>query len=273
MATWVVGDVQGCKKALKRLLKKVDFSWKNDRLWSAGDIVNRGPSCLKTLRYFYKHRDRITLVLGNHDLHLLAVAAGVRKLHRSDTLGPILEAEDAPILLNWLRQQPLMHREHGFTMVHAGIAPQWSLDEAASYAEEVQTALRGPSAIDFFKQMYGNEPARFDEQLRGQDRLRTITNYFTRMRYCTQSGVLDLQSKGPPDTPGGPAADNPDLQPWFAHENRKAAGKTILFGHWASLNGITHRQDAIALDTGCVWGNCMTAYCLETGELVHKSCE
>jgi bis(5'-nucleosyl)-tetraphosphatase (symmetrical) len=150
MSTWVVGDVQGCKKALKSLLKKIAFSWERDRLWSTGDLVNRGPSCLKTLRFFYKHREKIQIVLGNHDLHLLAVASGVKSMGRSDTLGPILEAPDCSEMLNWLRFQPLLHHEAGFTMVHAGIPPQWSVAEAALRAREVEAVLRSDRAGEFF---------------------------------------------------------------------------------------------------------------------------
>jgi bis(5'-nucleosyl)-tetraphosphatase (symmetrical) len=204
MATWVVGDVQGCKKPLKRLLKRLSFDWERDLLWSTGDIVNRGPKCLKTLRYFYKHRDRIRLVLGNHDLHLLALRAGVREMGSSDTLGEILAAPDRDLLLDWLQQQPLMYWEDGFTLVHAGIPPQWTLAEAAQYAREVETVLRGEDAGAFFAAMYGNEPSIWSDDLSGATRLRVITNYFTRMRYCYPDGRLDLVSKGPLSDPGGP---------------------------------------------------------------------
>ena len=272
MSTWVVGDVQGCKKPLKKLLKRVGFRWGKDRLWSTGDIVNRGPKCLATLRWFYKHRDDITLVLGNHDLHLLAVAAGARAANRNDTLHKILSAPDRQKLLSWLQQQPLMHREQGYTLVHAGIAPQWSVDEAAARAGEVEAVLRSNSADSFFRAMYGNEPAIWSDELTGLPRLRVITNYFTRMRYCRADGYLDLISKGPVDDPGGPAATDPGLRPWFAHEARPAAQERILFGHWASLRGITGEDNAIALDTGCVWGYSMTLYCLETGERVEYPC-
>ena len=273
MATWVVGDVQGCRKPLKRLLKRVGFSWDRDRLWCTGDIVNRGPKCLKTLRWFHKHRDNISLVLGNHDLHLLAVAAGARELNRGDTLQGILASPERDELLGWLQQQPLLHREAGFTLVHAGIPPQWSADEAAQRAREVEAVLRGPQAGAFFAAMYGNEPAGWSDGVQGMARLRLITNYFTRMRYCRADGELDLVSKGPPSAPGGPAADDPALKPWFEHRGHRAGGERILFGHWASLRGLTGTATAIALDTGCVWGNSMTLYCLETGERVEEPCQ
>ena len=272
MATWVVGDVQGCRKPLKKLLKRVDFDWDRDVLWSTGDIVNRGPKCLKTLRYFYKHRDRVQMVLGNHDLHLLAVAAGVRKMGRSDTLGEILAAEDRDTLLNWLRQQPLLHQEHGFTLVHAGIPPQWSIGETAQRAREVESVLRGPDPTGFFAAMYGNEPALWSDDLKGLERLRVITNYLTRMRYCYADGQLDLVSKGPLDAPGGPAAEDEALDAWFNHAHRKSADDRVIFGHWASLSGETSSANAIGLDTGCVWGRHLSLYCLETGERVAESC-
>ena len=272
MATWVVGDIQGCKKPLKQLLETVDFSWDRDVLWSTGDLVNRGPKCLQTLRFFYKHRQRIKMVLGNHDLHLLAIAAGVHKSGRSDTFDQILKAEDRDRLLNWLREQPLLYREHGFTLVHAGIPPQWSVTQAAARAREVETVLRGPNHVGFLAAMYGNEPDTWSDDLEGMERLRVITNYFTRMRYCYADGRLDLISKGPPGNPGGPAAKDDALDAWFNHPDRVAAYDRILFGHWASLQGETHNAHVIGLDTGCVWGNCMTLYCLETGERVSQDC-
>lgn len=272
MATWVVGDIQGCRKPLKRLLKRAGFDWKTDHLWCTGDLINRGPECLKTLRYFYRHRKRIQIVLGNHDLHLLAVAAGVRTQGRSDTLGAILEAPDSPQLLNWLRRQPLLYRDKGFTLVHAGIPPQWSVDEAELRAREVEKVLRSDRAHEFFLAMYGNEPSHWSDDLEGMERLRLITNYLTRMRYCYEDGGLDLISKGPLSNPGGPAARDEALDAWFNHEGRKAADDRIIFGHWASLQGKTSTPNAIGLDSGCVWGNSMTLYCLETGERIEESC-
>ena len=272
MATWVVGDVQGCRKPLKRVLRRCGFRWDRDYLWCTGDLVNRGPECLKTLRWFYRHRERIQIVLGNHDLHLMAVAAGARKLGRSDTLGSILEAPDSTTLLNWLRRQPLLFHDRGFTLVHAGIPPQWSVSEAAQRAREVEEVLQSDRACEFFAGMYGNEPHRWSDDLQGMDRLRLITNYLTRMRYCYADGGLDLVSKGPLSDPGGPAATDDALDAWFNHENRKAAHDKIIFGHWASLRGKTSTPNAIGLDSGCVWGNAMTVYCLETGERIEEPC-
>lgn len=273
MSTWVVGDVQGCKKPLKRLLKRVGFSWKRDQLWSTGDIVNRGPDCLKTLRFFYKHRDNIRMVLGNHDLHLMAIASGVRAPGKSDTFAEILAAPDRDALISWLHEQPLMRRERGHVLVHAGIPPQWSVAEATERAREVEEVLRNGDSQAFFRDMYGNEPDKWSAALTGTRRLRVITNYFTRMRYCYPDGRLDLVSKGPLSNPGGPAAGTPGLDAWFRHPRSvRSDDDVILFGHWASLQGQTDSEAVVALDTGCVWGNSMTLYCLETGERVQESC-
>ncbi|MEE4278860.1 MAG: symmetrical bis(5'-nucleosyl)-tetraphosphatase [Halieaceae bacterium] len=272
MTTWVVGDVQGCLPELEALLEQAGFDWQRDVLWSTGDIVNRGTDCLGTLRFFFEHRDRVRMVLGNHDLHLLAVASGAREASRSDTLDAILSAPDRDQLLGWLQQQPLLHREGKDVLVHAGIPPQWSVDEAEARAREVEAVLRGPDSASFFRAMYGNEPAKWSDTLTGMERLRVITNYFTRMRYCTRKGRLDLASKGPLNNPGGPAASDPKLKAWFAHEGRAAAGSRILFGHWAALMGSTGIENAIALDTGCVWGNAMTLFELESGQRVVQSC-
>lgn len=259
MSTYVVGDIQGCLKPLKCLLKKVSFNPDKDMLWSVGDIVNRGPRCLKTLRYLHAMRDNLVLVLGNHDLHLLAVAAGVRKANRSDTLDKILEAPDKETLLTWLLHRPLIHHEHDHTMVHAGIPPQWSIQQAIALGGEVETVLRSPDCTAFFKQMYGNEPLLWSDDLTGMTRLRVITNYLTRMRYCTTQGVLDLDSKGP-----SPNSGKEKVSAWFSHPKRKTAKDRILFGHWASIEGKTDTPNAIGLDTGCVWGGSMSLYELET---------
>lgn len=272
MSTWVVGDVQGCKKPLKRLMKRVGFSWDRDQLWSTGDIINRGPECLKTLRFFYRNRDNIRMVLGNHDLHLMAIVAGVRAPGKSDTFKEILAAPDLNELIAWLHQQPLLHREKHFAMVHAGVPPQWSIDDAGSKAQEVEAALRGNGAKAFFENMYGNTPGIWSEDLQGMERLRVITNYLTRMRYCYADGTLDLVSKGPLGNPGGPAAKTRDLDAWFRHPNKRRKSDVLLFGHWASLQGVTGCSNVIALDTGCVWGNTMSLYCLETGQRVEESC-
>lgn len=272
MSTYVVGDIQGCLQPLKCLLRKVDFKPGQDVLWSAGDIVNRGPKCLKTLRFLYKMRDSLVMVLGNHDLHLLAVAAGVRPPNRSDTLDKILAAPDREELLSWLIRQPLIHHEHGHTLVHAGIPPQWSIKKALKLAREVEDVLQSPKCVDFFKQMYGNLPDVWSEDLTGMPRLRVITNYLTRMRYCTADGVLDLESKGSSPGPGSPNLGKQKVSAWFSHPNRKTADDRILFGHWASIEGHTDSPNAIGLDTGCVWGGALSLYELETGRGIQCRC-
>ena len=268
MSTYVVGDIQGCLKPLKCLLGEVDFDPARDTLWSVGDVVNRGPSCLKTLRFLHKMRDSLVMVLGNHDLHLLAVAAGLRQPSKSDTLDQILEAPDREELLNWLLHRPLIHHEHGHTMVHAGIPPQWSIEKAIKRAREVEAVLQSPDCTEFFRNMYGNEPAVWSKDLRGMARLRVITNYLTRMRYCTADGILDLESKGPT-----PNLGKQEVSAWFSHPNRKAADDKILFGHWASIEGQTDTPNAIGLDTGCIWGGALSLYCIDTGEWTRCQCQ
>jgi bis(5'-nucleosyl)-tetraphosphatase (symmetrical) len=213
-------------------------------------------------------RDNLVLVLGNHDLHLLAVAAGVRPPSRSDTLQKILKAPDREPLLTWLVHRPLVHHEHGFTMVHAGIPPQWSVQDALARSKEVETVLQSPQCIDFLKQMYGNEPLLWSDELTGMTRLRVITNYLTRMRYCTKTGVLDLDSKGP-----SPNLGKQKVSAWFSHPKRKTADDRILFGHWASIEGSTDHPNAIGLDTGCVWGGSLSLYELETGRWTRCQCD
>jgi bis(5'-nucleosyl)-tetraphosphatase (symmetrical) len=266
MATYAVGDLQGCLKPLKCLLKEVSFDWRRDTLWLVGDIVNRGPQSLKTLRYLYKHRDSLVMVLGNHDLNLLAVANGLRKASRSDTIDKILVAHDRDELLDWLRHQPMLHREHGFTLVHAGVPPMWSLKAAERYAREVEDALRGRDWRRFLDNMYGNTPRRWRNDLSGYPRLRAITNYLTRMRYLYPNGALDLVSKGPRPEPGR------NVAPWFSYPRKNNAREQIIFGHWASLDGDVNDERLHALDTGCVWGRSLTLLCLDTGELHRCQC-
>ncbi len=268
MTTYVVGDIQGCLKPLQYLLEEVRFDPATDVLWSAGDVVNRGPQCLDTLRFLYNMRSNLVMVLGNHDLHLLALAAGKRQLQRSDTLLKVLKAPDAEELLHWLIQQPLLHYENGNVLVHAGIPPQWTIDQARLLANEVEDALRSDQRGKYFDAMYGNKPALWCDKLKGMQRLRLITNYLTRMRFCTPTGKLDLRSKG--DRPNRPTLDGEPLAPWFAHRNDPDT--RILFGHWASLKGQTGRKDIIGLDTGCVWGGQLTFYALENDTFTHCEC-
>jgi len=272
MSTYVVGDVQGCLDPLKRLLDRVGFDPAEDTLWSVGDLVNRGPKCLKTLRYFYALRTSAVVVLGNHDLHLLAVAAGARKPSRADTLDEILAAPDREELLNWLLYRPLIHHELGHTLVHAGIPPQWTLQEAIGYAREVEAVLRSPQCAEFLGAMYGNEPNVWSDDLQGMARLRVITNYLTRMRYCTAAGELDLESKGTQPIPGVPHIGDKKVSAWFSHPKRKTRDDRILFGHWASLQGHTDTPNAIGLDTGCVWDGALSLYEIETGRRTSCAC-
>lgn len=267
MATYAVGDIQGCLAPLQRLLERVGFQPGRDTLWSVGDAINRGGRCLETLRYLRELGNSLVMVLGNHDLNLLAVAAGARPLGAADTIGPILEAPDAGELLHWVRHRPLLHRERDCILVHAGIPPQWSGDEAQARAREVETVLRSERCDEFLHYMYGDDPALWSAGLQGMTRLRVITNYFTRMRFCDADGRLDLSNKGPP----GEEVE-PGMRPWFAHPGRRTAGETIIFGHWATLAGHTGRSDVIGLDTGCVWGGAMTLYCLESGEFFRCNC-
>jgi len=273
MTTYVVGDVHGCLPALRCLLDTVRFDPAADTLWSVGDIVNRGTHCLETLRFFYAMRASVVMVLGNHDLHLLAVASGSRKPNASDTLDGILSAPDREELLNWLLHRPLIHHEYGHTMVHAGIPPQWSLQDAIGHAREVETVLQSPQCTEFLANMYGNEPAAWSDDLTGLPRLRLITNYLTRMRYCTRKGVLDLQSKGTSPDVGVPNIGDKKVSAWFSHPNRKTADERVLFGHWASLQGHTDTPNAIGLDTGCVWGGALSLYNLQSGERTLCECQ
>lgn len=262
MAVYAVGDVQGCLTPLRCLLEQVSFDPTQDRLWLVGDLVNRGSQSLETLRFLYAMRDAVTAVLGNHDLHLLAVAHNVERLKKGDTLREILDAPDCAELLDWLRCQPLIHHdaERQLTMVHAGIPPQWTLKKALKRAAEVEEVLRDDSRLPFFLDgMYGNEPNKWDSDLHGITRLRVITNYFTRMRFCTADGRLEFKSKeGLGSAPKGYA-------PWFSHPERKMRGQKIIFGHWAALQGQCSEPGVIALDSGCVWGGAMTLLDIDRG--------
>jgi len=254
MTVYAVGDLQGCLQPLKKLLQQVNFKPEKDTLWLTGDLINRGGECLDTLRFVYDMRDSVVTVLGNHDLHLLAVAAGVRPQSSSDTLDGILNAPDKDILLNWLRHQPLLHHDPAlqFTMVHAGIPPQWSLKKAQKRAREVEAVLQSDLSGLFFLTMYGNTPQCWKKGLEDCDRWRVITNYFTRMRFCDAEGKLELTSKaGIHQAPKGYA-------PWFEHSNRKTYHDRIIFGHWAALEGQAYSENVFALDTGYVWGKSMT---------------
>ncbi len=252
MAVYAIGDVQGCYEQLQALLERVAFDPTRDRLWFAGDLVNRGPHSLETLR-LARSLDAVC-VLGNHDLHLLAAACHPRSLKTKDTLGQVLEAPDAEALLDWLRRRPLLHHDEalGYALIHAGLPPQWDLETARACAAEVEAVLRGDEHGEFFAQMYGNQPDIWSPSLTGMDRLRFITNCFTRLRFCDAEGRLALDQKGPPGSQ--PA----ELRPWFAWPQRRSRDTRILFGHWSTL-GAYDGDRVHALDTGCLWGGKLTA--------------
>ena len=256
MSTYAIGDVQGCFSTLERLLDKIEFDPDFDTLWFTGDLVNRGPQSLETLR-FIKNLPRKKIVLGNHDLHLLAVAHYKRKPMKEDTLDAILTAPDRDELIHWLLQQPLLHDEHDFVMVHAGFAPAWDLVIAKKLAHEVEAILQSEQRYEFFQHMYGNHPEHWDPHLTGWDRIRCITNYFTRVRFCQPDGCLELNTKESMTTPTN------GLIPWFRFPHRANAEFKIIFGHWAALGGVTNSRNTFALDTGCVWGYSLTAMRLE----------
>ncbi|SEM77672.1 Bis(5'nucleosyl)-tetraphosphatase, ApaH [Pseudomonas sp. ok272] len=270
MATYAVGDLQGCLDSLLCLLKRVSFDPQKDRLWLVGDLVNRGPQSLETLRYLYSIRESLVCVLGNHDLHLLAAGHNIERLKKSDTLREILDAPDGKELLAWLRQQKLLHYDEirDIALVHAGIPPQWSLRKALKYAAEVEAALRDDNLFaPYLDGMYGNDPAKWDSDLKGVTRLRVITNYFTRMRFCTSEGKLDLKGKEGADTAP------PGYAPWFTYKDRKTHGLKIIFGHWAALEGQCNEPGIFALDTGCVWGGAMTLMNVDTLERLSCPCD
>jgi bis(5'-nucleosyl)-tetraphosphatase (symmetrical) len=258
MAVYAIGDVQGCCDPLRRLLDLLRFDPAADRLWLVGDLVNRGPHSVEVLRLVRGLGDRAVVVLGNHDLTLLAVAAGQVKPKRKDTFHTILDAPDQGELLDWLRRCPLLHHDPalGFTMVHAGLPPQWDLALAQRCAAEVETTLRGPLYEDFLARMFGSEPRCWRNDLIGYDRLRFTINALTRMRFCTADGILSFSEKGPP------GSQEPGLLPWFAAPRRHNADLHIVFGHWAAL-GYYRAPGIYALDSGCVWGNRLTAIRLD----------
>jgi len=257
MAVYAIGDVQGCFDELRSLLELIDFKPDLDQLWFAGDLVNRGPKSLETLR-FIRSLNAVS-VLGNHDLHLLACACIPERRKRKDTLTHILDAPDAAQLLEWLRHQPLLHHDTtlGYTLVHAGLPPQWDLETARACSAEVEQVLRGDGYVEFLNAMYGNKPDVWTPALRGRERLRFITNCFTRLRYCDSSGRLALEEKGPPDS------RPKHLKPWFEWKNRKSRDMNIVFGHWSTL-GAYDAPGIHALDTGCLWGGQLTALRLDS---------
>ncbi|MGH8460214.1 MAG: symmetrical bis(5'-nucleosyl)-tetraphosphatase [Stenotrophobium sp.] len=268
MTTYAIGDIQGCDKALQSLLAKLEFQPGRDRLLLTGDLVNRGPQSLEVLRRVKSLGEHAITVLGNHDLHLLAVANG-RRSDKRDTLQAVLAAPDRDELLAWLRQQPLAWRDPatGILLIHAGLPPQWNIQQTLELAAEASAFIRGPQGDDFLAQMYGNEPDIWSEQLRGIPRLRFIVNCFTRLRYCDAQGRIKMKPKGAPGT------QPPGLMPWFEVPGRQSADTEIVFGHWSTL-GQTHWPQAQVhgLDTGCVWGGCLTALNLDDGTTANIDC-
>ncbi len=269
MALYLIGDVQGCDAALGRLLEKIGFSASRDTLYLLGDLVNRGPESAGVLRRLMNCGASAQCLLGNHDLSLLAVAHGRRAPHRNDTMDSVLLAADRDAMLEWLRQQRMAIHAHGILMVHGGVLPQWDTQQTLRLAAEVEAVLRGPDLVGFLSQMYGNEPAKWNEALQGSDRLRVIVNALTRLRFCTPDGAMDLK------TSGGLTDAPPGYEPWFDVPGRKTAGTTVAFGHWSTL-GYLRRPDVISLDTGCVWGGCLSALRLDAAgahELMQVDCE
>ncbi|EOX4944567.1 symmetrical bis(5'-nucleosyl)-tetraphosphatase [Vibrio alginolyticus] len=252
MATYIVGDIQGCFDELQRLLEKVSFSAKKDQLWLAGDLVARGPKSLETLRFVKSLGASAIVVLGNHDLHLLAVAHRIKKVKDKDKTAPIFTAPDKEELLTWLAQQPLLAEHDEFVMCHAGISPQWNLKTARKCAREVERIIQSEELPWLLKNMYSNQPDSWDDSLQGLDRYRYIINAFTRMRFCFPDGRLDMDCKLPPQQVSGN-----ELIPWFDVPKRIHLNKAVLFGHWAALQGYMNNE-VIGLDTGCVWGGSLT---------------
>ena len=273
----MIGDVQGCHAPLQRLLQKIDFSPSRDTLYLLGDMVNRGPDSLKVLRHLMQLGDAAHCLLGNHDLHLLGLWQGVRQPGRRDTAQAVLQEPDATALMDWLRHRAMALHAQGWLMVHAGVLPAWDVRQTLALAGEVEAALRGPDVKDFLSAMYGNTPARWSDQLQGPDRLRVIVNALTRLRFCTADGRMEFGSSE--SAGAGPAG----YLPWFDVPGRASAGTPVAFGHWSTLSkntepaDITLQHNTLPLDTGCVWGGCLSAARLTTPtggfELISTRCE
>ncbi len=265
MSLYAIGDIQGCYLEFQRLLDKIEFDVRTDQLWLVGDLVNRGSHSLAVLRWVKSLGDAAVTVLGNHDLHLLAVAAEVAKPHPSDTLDDILHAPDREELLHWLRHRPLLHVANNYAMVHAGLLPDWTIAQAAQLAHEVEAQLRSPHYREFFQTMYGNQPCAWDKKLTGHKRSRLIINALTRLRICTEHGEMDFKFKGEvQNIPDG-------YYPWFALPQRASRDTTVIFGHWSAL-GLRQQHNIIALDTGCLWGGRLTAIRLADRQIFQVEC-
>jgi bis(5'-nucleosyl)-tetraphosphatase (symmetrical) len=265
MAVYAIGDIQGCYDPLRRLLDKLKFKSDRDKLWFTGDLVNRGPKSLKVLRFVRSLDNNAITVLGNHDLHLLAVSEFPERRRRKDTLNNILDAPDRDELLYWLRHRPLLHHDKklDFTLVHAGLAPKWDLNSARAAATELESVLQGDRYQDFLRQMYGDAPDDWSKNMKKIDRLRYITNCLTRMRFCDRKGRLELSFKG------RPRGKNWKYVPWFRVPGRANRKLRIVFGHWSTLGPVTEKR-IFPLDSGCVWGGCLTALRLDGKKMRHR---
>lgn len=262
MSTYAIGDLQGCHQQMHALLERIHAVSVQPKIIFLGDLVNRGPQSLQTLKAVRALGDNARSVLGNHDLHLLATAHGIRKSSGSDTLSEILMSPECDDLLDWLRHRPLALFENGYLLVHAGVLPQWTAQETMALAHEVEVVLQGPHWIDFLREMYGDTPAEWDDALTGVERLRCIVNALTRMRFCTPEGAMDFKTKN--------GATSGTL-PWFNVPGRKTEDVTVVFGHWSAL-GLVMRPNLIGLDTGCLWGGKLTALRLEDRALFQVEC-
>ncbi len=261
MAIYAIGDIQGCYDDLLRLLEVINFNPHEDKLWFAGDLVNRGKKSLETLRFIKGLGDAAVCVLGNHDLHLLAIAYLHKKAKKKDTLNEILHASDKDELIDWLRKRPLFHYNNHYGLLHAGLPPQWTISQAKMMAASLENVLRADDYLEFFKVMYGNKPDLWSNKLEGVERLRFILNCFTRIRYCDAQGRLDFHDKGKPGT------QQSHLQPWFSFKSRKNIDLKIIFGHWSTL-GFYEDKYCCGIDTGCLWGGQLTA--LKLGETTKR---
>ncbi|RLJ67985.1 symmetrical bis(5'-nucleosyl)-tetraphosphatase [Sulfurisoma sediminicola] len=265
MATYAIGDLQGCLEALQRLLDTLDYDPAADHLWFVGDLVNRGPASLEALRFVRNLGAGATVVLGNHDLHLVMQAEGYGKRNAEDTLDAVLAAPDRDELLAWLRSRPLFHVEGDYAMVHAGLLPSWDVAKAAALSRETELALTAPNYRDFLANMWGSTPTAWSDELTGWDRLRVVVNAMTRMRFCSPAGLMEFKAKGPvANAPAG-------CLPWFEVPGRASADHTIVCGHWSAL-GLRVEERLLALDTGCLWGGSLTAIRLEDRRVFQVPC-
>lgn len=265
MSNYAIGDIQGCFGPLTALLQQIHFDEDQDHLWLVGDLVNRGPDSLTVLRWAKNLGPALHAVLGNHDLHLLRVATGIATPRPNDTLAEVLCATDSEELIAWLRQLPLIQTYRQYLFVHAGLLPQWSVEEALTYAHEVERALQGADYPRFLSELYGDTPNRWRDDLTGMDRLRVITNACTRLRFCTAEGEMEFKNKGGPDSPPQ------GYMPWYKVPQRATKNIPVVFGHWSAL-GLKIDENIVALDSGCCWGNQLSALRLEDGQIFQVNC-